>query len=66
VRFGVLLLILGLGTFVLKAFNYEFRLLSWADNYQPWVSIGLAVVGFVIVVASMMRRKSSQAPQPGR
>lgn len=60
-RFGILLLILGLGTFALNAFDYEFRLLSWADDYQPWVSIGLAILGLVIVVAVRQRRKGSQA-----
>jgi hypothetical protein len=44
-RFGILLLVLGLGTFALNAFNYEFTILSWADDYQPWLSIGLAVLG---------------------
>lgn len=58
-RFGILLLILGLGTFVLNAFNYEFRILSWADDYQPWLSIGLAVLGLVFVIVSMLRRRSA-------
>jgi hypothetical protein len=60
-RFGVLLLILGVGTFVLNAFDYEFRILSWADDYQPWVSIGLAVLGLVIVVGAMLRRNRTDA-----
>jgi hypothetical protein len=64
-RFGVLLLVLGLGTFVLNAFDYEFRVLAWADDYQPWFSIALAVVGAVIVAATAMRRKSAQPAQPG-
>jgi hypothetical protein len=59
-RWGVLLLVLGLGTFVLNAFDYEFRILSWADDYQPWVSVGLAALGLVIVVVSLMRRKGSE------
>jgi hypothetical protein len=60
-RFGVLLLILGVGTFVLDAFNYEFRILSWANDYQPWVSIGLAVLGLIIVLAAMLRRNRAEA-----
>ena len=62
-QFGILLLVLGIGTFVLKAFNYEFRILSWADDYQPWLSIGLSVLGLIIVVVSAMRRRSSDATQ---
>jgi uncharacterized membrane protein len=65
-RLGILLLILGLGTFVLRTFDYEFRILSWADDYQPWLSIGLAVLGLVMVIVSLMRRRSAQQPQPGR
>ena len=57
--FGVLLIILGFGTFVLKQFDYEFRILSWADDYQPWLSIGLGVLGLIIVAVSLMRRRSS-------
>jgi len=59
--FGVLLLILGVGTFALNAFNYEFTILSWADDYQPWLSVGLAVLGAVLVVVAMLRRRSSAA-----
>jgi hypothetical protein len=59
--FGVLLLILGLGTFVLRTFDYEFRILSWADEYQPWFSIGLAALGLIIVVVSMMRGRSDES-----
>jgi hypothetical protein len=60
--FGVLLIILGFGTFILKQFDYEFRILSWADDYQPWLSIGLGVLGLIIVAVSLMRRKGSDEP----
>jgi hypothetical protein len=59
--FGVLLLILGLGTFVLRTFDYEFRILSWADDYQPWFSIGLAALGLILVVVSMMRGRGDES-----
>jgi hypothetical protein len=59
--FGVLLLILGLGTFVLRAFDYEFRILSWAEDYQPWFSIGLAALGLILVVVSMMRGRGDES-----
>jgi hypothetical protein len=52
---GVLLLVLGLGTFILREFDYEFRILSWADDYQPWLSIGLGVLGLLLVVVSLVR-----------
>jgi hypothetical protein len=59
--FGVLLLILGLGTFVLRAFDYEFRILSWAEDYQPWFSIGLAALGLILVIVAMMRGRGDES-----
>ena len=59
--FGVLLLILGLGTFVLDYFDREFVVLSWATDYQPWLSVGLAALGLILIVISMMRSKD-EAP----
>lgn len=54
VGFGILLLVLGFGTFVLDAFDREFAVLSWARDYQPWVSLGLGVLGLVIVVGKAL------------
>ena len=59
--FGVLLLLLGIGTFVLDAFDRQFAVLAWAEDYQPWVSIGLAVLGLILVIATMMRSRDSEA-----
>jgi hypothetical protein len=61
---GIVLFILGAGTFLLKAINMEFFVLSWADDYQPWLSIGLAVVGAVLVIGSMLRGRRSNVAQP--
>lgn len=65
-QIAIVLLILGFGTFVLNAFNYEFRILSWADDYQPWFSLGLGVLGLIILVAkfAIARSKADAAPQP--
>jgi hypothetical protein len=49
-RLAVLFMIIGFGSLVLNLFNMEFVLLSWADNYQPWVGIGLGLVGVLIIV----------------
>ena len=48
-QLGVLLLVLGFGTFILNAFDYEFKILSWAEDYQPWLSIGLGVLGLSLI-----------------
>jgi len=60
VQLGILLLILGVGTFVLEQFNYEFTILSWADDYQPWLSVGLAVLGIIILVAKALSGRSKE------
>ncbi len=59
-QLGVLLLILGFGTFILNAFDYEFKILSWAEDYQPWVSIGLGVLGLIIVGAKLFLGKKEE------
>lgn len=60
VGLGVLLLILGFGTFILEQFDMEFRILSWAEDYQPWLSIGLGVLGLVILIAKVISGRSKE------
>ena len=59
-QLGVLLLVLGFGTFILNAFDYEFKILSWAEDYQPWLSIGLGVLGLIIVGAKLFFGKKEE------
>jgi hypothetical protein len=58
---GVLLLVLGAGSFVLHQFNIEFWLLQWVDNWGVqngnFIRIGMAVVGLFFIMLSMRRRK---------
>jgi hypothetical protein len=58
---GVLLLVLGAGSFVLHQFNIEFWLLKWVDNWGVqngnFIRIGMAVVGLFLIMLSMRRRK---------
>jgi hypothetical protein len=51
---AVLLLILGFGSLVLNQFGYEFKILSWADDYQPWVGLGVGALGLVILVIKLV------------
>jgi hypothetical protein len=59
---GVLLVVLGLGSLVLPLFNLQFRLMDIVDPYQPFVGIGVAVIGAVLIYLSMQRRKAVAAP----
>ena len=58
VGFGVLLIILGLGSLVLPMFNFQFRLMEIVDPYQPWAGIIIAAVGAVLVGAGLQRSRA--------
>lgn len=59
---GVLFIILGFGSLILEQFNMEFKLLSWADDFQPWLGIGLGVVGVLLVLAGIVSKKNQENP----
>ena len=50
-EFGKLLLILGLGSFLLNSIGAEFRLLMWIDNWGPVV--GHCIRGGFVVVGTV-------------
>jgi hypothetical protein len=62
VSFGVLLLILGIGTFILPLLGLQFRILSIFGPNQDIVAIGMAVVGAVLVVLGLSRGRQ-RAPE---
>lgn len=53
---GVLLVILGVGSFVLPMVGYQFRLMDPIDPYQPWAGIIVAAVGLITVIFAGRRR----------
>ncbi len=56
--FGVLLIVLGIGSILLNRYtDWQFILLSWADSYQPWAGIGFALLGVLIVVIAAVTRR---------
>ncbi len=40
----------------------EFKLLSWADDFQPWLGIGLGVVGVLLVLGGLVSKKNQENP----
>jgi hypothetical protein len=58
---AVLLVILGFGSLILEQFDMEFRVLSWAHDYQPWVGIGVGALGVVILVIKLMAGRGKEA-----
>ena len=61
---GTLLVILGLGSFVLNMMQMEFRLLGWIDNWGPTAGIAIRV-GLVVVGAALwLMGRKREAAQP--
>ncbi|MDR0181764.1 hypothetical protein [Lysobacter arvi] len=53
---GSLLILLGVGSFVLNHFNYEFKLLAWVDHWGPstgtMIRVGCIVLGAALWLLS--------------
>jgi hypothetical protein len=57
IRVGILLAVIGFGSVILHAFTqYQFRYLLWAEGAQPYLGIGLGLVGLALVVVPQVRR----------
>ena len=54
--FGVLLIILGLGSLLLPLFDLQFRLMEFVDPYQPWAGFIIAAIGAILVGLALQRR----------
>jgi hypothetical protein len=75
VGWGILLLVLGIGSLLLPMLNMQFRLMELVDPYQPWAGIVVAVIGAVLVFLGQTRRQpavevtstpAQQAPPPAQ
>jgi hypothetical protein len=51
-KFGVYLIIGGIGSIILNQFGYEFRLLSWIDAWGP--GVGWAIRGGLIALGAIL------------
>ena len=61
---GIWMVILGVGAFVLPYFGLQFKILNLFGEALPMVAGGLAVIGAVLVGLSFRGEpQSSQAPQ---
>lgn len=67
--FGFLLIIFGVGSFILKSMDREFRLLMWIDTWGEStgniIRIGLAVAGAALVFLSMRKKQEPEQKQDG-
>ncbi|MEU7788117.1 hypothetical protein [Amycolatopsis sp. NPDC049159] len=62
-RIGVVFAVLGFGSLILEQFDYEFRLIAWASDMQPWFGIGLGVVGLALCGVSALAGRAKATPQ---
>lgn len=61
---GFLFIILGFGSLILPTFNIQFKLLQWADPYQPWIGVGVGLIGVALLVANFFANKNAEGTQP--
>ena len=60
---GILLLVLGIGSFILPMIGFQFRLMDLVEDYQPFAGIIVAVIGAVLLYLGYMQRaKVAAAP----
>lgn len=62
IRAGILLSVIGFGSVFLHAFTrYQFGYLQWAEGAQPYLGIGLGLVGLAMaVVPAVLRTRASR------
>lgn len=49
---GILCVILGIGSLLLPRFGMQFMLMELFDDYQPFAAIGISLLGLVLIGAS--------------
>jgi hypothetical protein len=63
--FGFLLILFGVGSFILREMNMQFRLLFWVDEWGEStgniIRVSMAVVGVILVLLSFRKQKEEQA-----
>lgn len=63
VGFGVLLVILGIGSLLLPMFDIQFQIMSLLDDYQPVAGIAIAAVGVVLIALGRRQRTQTVVVQ---
>lgn len=58
IGWGVMLIVLGIGSLILPQFNIQFRLMSLLDGAQPIAGIVVAAIGALLVVLGLRGQSS--------
>ncbi len=60
--FGFLLLLFGVGSFILRAMNMQFRLLFWVDNWGEStgnvIRVAMAAAGLLLIILSFRKKNA--------
>lgn len=65
-RLGAILAIFGFGSALLHFTSVQFRILGWAEQWQPFLGLGLGALGAVFLVIPMLTNKDEQAAPQGQ
>ncbi|HEY3522940.1 MAG TPA: hypothetical protein VGK63_04500 [Candidatus Limnocylindrales bacterium] len=60
-QLGVVLILVGLGSFLLPLIGYQFTLVSLFDEQQPWTGIVIIALGIALVAWALARQRSTAA-----
>lgn len=56
VGWGIFLIIIGAGSLLLPSLGFQFTLMEFFDDYQPYAGIVVAIIGAGLVLMGMNRR----------
>jgi hypothetical protein len=62
-RFGAVLALFGFGSALLHFTDIQFRLLSWAEKWQPWLGLVMGGVGALFLLIATLRDNGEPAGQ---
>ncbi|SDY82697.1 hypothetical protein SAMN05421504_10790 [Amycolatopsis xylanica] len=60
-RLGIFLAVIGFGSVGFHYSDYQFKILMWAEDYQPAIGSIVGVVGVLFVVAAVVMNNKKKA-----
>lgn len=57
---GFFLILIGFGSLILERFGMTFKILFWADPYQPWVGLIAGIIGIILVAAGFLTKNNEE------
>lgn len=60
IGWGILLIIMGIGSFILPQFNIQLQLMKLLENAQPAAGIVVAAIGALLVVIGVRKNRNAE------